>query len=111
MPGEDGIALRSHLEERWRLTGERPAELDGPALPEAAVVVWEWFLELASARRQSGFGPSPLVMADIEAFFRLRGTRPVPWELAALRVLDAAYMRAVAARAEAARRANANTAD
>lgn len=87
------------------MTGRRPPELDeAPPLPIGAASVWAWFLELSAARRASGFGVSPIVWADLAAYFGLKGVRPRAWELSALRALDNAFIRAAS---EAARERDA----
>lgn len=56
--------------------------------------IWEVFLRLAACRR-SGFGPSPLCLADVEAFCRLAGITLTPWELETLLTIDAAALAAM----------------
>jgi hypothetical protein len=76
------------------VTGELPPALaEAPPLPEGGLVVWRWYVELASGRRTSGFGPSPLVWADVDAFFRLRRVQPRAWELDTILAIDAAFLR------------------
>lgn len=97
LPRADGTTLQAHLEAAWTVTGKQPPGLaDVPELPIGALSVWSWFLELSAARRSSGFGISPIVWADVAAFFSLKGTRPRLWEIAALRALDNAFIRAAA---------------
>jgi hypothetical protein len=74
-------------------------------MPCGGEVVWRWFVDLAAARRQSGMGTSPLVWADVGAYFRLWRTVPRPWELQALRALDGVYLRVAGEIAEQRRRA------
>jgi len=72
-------------------TGRTPPELDGPACPELARHLWEWFGELHAARTHSGLGPNPISWPDLDAWSRLTGVRPSPSELYCLRALDAAW--------------------
>lgn len=77
-----------------RLTGKVPQELaEAPELPASAVTEWRWYIDLASARRSSGFGASSLAWTDIEAYFRLRRIVPEPWEIEAIQALDATFLR------------------
>lgn len=80
----DGTRLRDHLEALERRGGRRHPLLDGPPLPAAAAHLWQWFLELRAANA------APLTFSEIRAWAALTGQWPRPWEVAALRALDAA---------------------
>lgn len=80
--------MRAHLEAVARMTGTRPPELDGPALPECLAHVWAWFVELAAARQGNGFSALPLSWSDMAAWQRLTGADPSPDEVRLLRRLD-----------------------
>lgn len=68
-----------------RETGKRPSQLDeGGDLPEALKHVFEWFLELSSARIEY----RPITNAELFAFCWLRDIRLSAIELEALQVLD-----------------------
>lgn len=75
------------------MLGKRPAELDGPAAPEALWHVWEWFWSLDAARGNNGWSWNPLGFADIEAWTRLSRIQPTPFEVDCLRLLDRAWLR------------------
>lgn len=77
-----------------RLTGKVPQALvEVPELPASGVMVWRWYIDLASARRSSGFGAASLAWADVEAYFRLKRIVPEPWEIEAIQALDATFLR------------------
>jgi len=80
----DGTSLRDHLEALERRTGRRHPLRDGPTPPAAGAHLWRWFLELRAA------DAAPLTFSEIRAWAALTGRRPRPWEVAALRALDAA---------------------
>lgn len=91
----DGHTLREHLEAAMQATGNRPADLDGPACPSGVDYVWHWFCELSAARGSSGFGPNPLGYADIDAWSRLTGRQPDVFEVSCLMALDGTYFSAL----------------
>jgi hypothetical protein len=43
---------------------------------------------LSSARTSNGFGLNPLPFCEIEAWARLSGVEPTPWEVSLLKRLD-----------------------
>lgn len=69
------------------MTGRRPAELDGPEMPDGVQHIWQWFLEL-NKRRDPGVGRSPITYTSMAAFFGLYGFTPDAWELRAIESLD-----------------------
>ncbi|MBF0375536.1 MAG: hypothetical protein HQL39_19265 [Alphaproteobacteria bacterium] len=71
-------------------------------MPAAVGHLWDWFCELNAARGGTGFGPAPVGHVEIEAWARLTGRGPSPWEVAALRGLDLIALE-IAAEAVAAR--------
>jgi hypothetical protein len=103
----DGLPLRVHLEAAWKRTRRRPKELDGPRLRPSLLYLWEWYVALDRQRGSSGFGAAPLGYPAIEAWARLVGARPTPWELECLTALDLEFL---ASRAEAQRRQAASAA-
>lgn len=95
---EEGGTVLEHLRAIESKTGATPQVLlDAPVLPDACVELWGIFTEL-HACRNSGFGPAPITFADIDAFQRVSGIRLEPWELAAIRRADAAYLESYAER-------------
>ncbi|WP_435052260.1 phage tail assembly chaperone [Geoanaerobacter pelophilus] len=63
---------------------------DEPPMPAEVEHIWTWFQEL-SATRGGGFGPAPITYQEIEAWSRLTGNRPTPWEVTQIKMLDAEY--------------------
>lgn len=92
----DGATLRQHLEGVEKQTGKRPHELDGPEFPKGAEYLWEWYWQLRRRCGGNGFGPSPIPHAEIDAWVRLTGTDPAPWELEVLGDIDIAYLKQAA---------------
>lgn len=58
-------------------------------MPAAAEHLWQWFVELDAARSSNGFGGNPIGFGEVEAWARLTGRSPRPWEVTALRRMDA----------------------
>lgn len=58
--------------------------------------VWQYFLELDSARGSNGFGLNPIAWSDILAFFSLMGFTPTDWEVQAIRRIDNLRLKQVA---------------
>lgn len=92
-------AQRTHLLEACKQMGKTPKELGIclpeepiPDLPENGAYLWEWFCELSSGRGNNGFGPLPLSWADMDAWARLTGNCPEPWETAILRSMDGVFL-------------------
>ena len=52
------------------------------------------FYDMAAGRGSSGFGPLPLALVEIEAWYRLSGTPLSWWEVQVLRLLDRAWISA-----------------
>jgi len=88
----DGLTYRQHCEAAAFLSPRARQELHGPALPAACAYVWTWFCELHAARGYHQAGPNPISYAELDAWARLTGRRLTPWEVAALRTLDQAWM-------------------
>jgi hypothetical protein len=90
---KDGSTLGEHLAAAAAAGSVRAAlDLLGPDLPLAAAHLWQWFLELDSARGSNGWGLNPVGYAEIEAWARLTRRSPAPWEIEILRALDRARL-------------------
>lgn len=86
------LTQREVLEQVERQTGITPPELEGvPELPEPASHLMAWFYDL-SATRSVGMALNPISYTEIEAWARLTGNKPAPWEVSAIRQLDAAFL-------------------
>ena len=87
------MALREHLLAHERITGDRHALLDHAPLPDGCSVLWRDFMELHNARSFGMGGPAPVSFVELDAWQRVRGVVLAPWEIAAIKAGDAAYMR------------------
>ncbi|MFP1634084.1 hypothetical protein ACLB6G_20330 [Zhengella sp. ZM62] len=67
-------------------------------VPLEASHVLHWFYELDAARGSNGFGANPISYPDIAAWRELTGAEPLPWEVRALKAMDAAYLNEFAKR-------------
>ena len=72
----------------------RPAELDGPTLPDYLVPAWMAFLELHLRRGSNGFGLSSLSYSEIAAWqaIEYEGRRAERWIIDAILHLDGTFM-------------------
>lgn len=80
--------MLDHLEALARRTGRRPTLLDVPPLPPETEHLWSWFITLHPSRPPD----RPLSFPEIDAWARLTGETPAPWEVAALRAVDRAWL-------------------
>jgi hypothetical protein len=90
-PDEKGFAQRAHLQglvKRGRATAAQRRLLDGPPFPESLDYLWEWHMELARTRNYNMNGPEPLTYPAVDAWARLTGREPEPYEVDALFRLD-----------------------
>jgi len=77
-----------------RAQGAAVPELDNPvAIPVELAYLFAWFTELSAARGSGGFGANPISYAEIDAWARLTGTAPTPFEISVIRLLDGALLR------------------
>ena len=96
IPKGASTSLRDQYEQVERAIGITPPELVGlPELPECAAHVWRWYHQV-SATRQCGMTVNPITHQEIDAWGRLRGIRPLVWELEALFGIDGAFMAHIA---------------
>lgn len=58
--------------------------------------IWEWFLELHSARGSNGFSSNPIEYTQIKAWSELTGASPEPWEIKAIKSMDNALLEELA---------------
>lgn len=65
-------------------------ESSGPEFPELLAYLWHWFLEVIGGCA-GGLGPAAITWADLHAWSEMTGSRPEPWETAALMRLSATY--------------------
>ena len=74
--------------------GRPVEELHHDPLPEEAQYLWEWFAELSNSRQSGGFGPNPISHLDMQAWASLKRLTLEPFEVDALRAIDAVYLAA-----------------
>lgn len=85
--------MREHLANLERITGKTPQRLlDAVTLPDGLFQLWIDFLELHGSRTGTGFGPSRITFADIDAWQRIRGVSLNGWHIDAIRRADDAFM-------------------
>jgi hypothetical protein len=89
---KDGATLREHLEKIQQQSGKTPKQLESVDRPDAALYLWEWFIDLSNGRQYGECGAMPLSYAEMQAWSNLRRIRPEAWEAEAIRRLDHAYL-------------------
>lgn len=90
-----GITQREHLQEVERQTGQTPLPLVGPEFPEEMLHVWSAFLSLNGTRSAGFSGPLPISYSEMKSWMELTGNYLSPWEVEAIKKLDAVYMKVV----------------
>lgn len=88
------MSQREHLEQVAKVTG-KDVGLDGPALPDVAVYLWEAFLDLHRGRGYGANGPNPLSWEGIAAWSDLFCIRLSPWEVDTIKTLDSLWIKTV----------------
>lgn len=63
-----------------------------PVVPEAGVLLWNLFGEIAGSRTYHAAGPNPISHAEIEAFARLHRWPLQQHHIAILRAMDEAWV-------------------
>jgi len=89
-PRKDGTTLRQHLSQAEFATGLQIIEEPDP--PHDGLHLWSWFWELDGARGEGMSGPLAISFSDIDAWARLTRSNPEPWEVQALKKMDAARL-------------------
>lgn len=94
-----GMSFRRLYEDVERQTGVRPAQLDGPSLPEAAYRIWGYFQDLAAKRRwrmnSGGAIPDSISYQEMGAYFSLLGIQAPAWQIRLLSELDDVFRAAM----------------
>lgn len=76
-----------------------------PELPTECIKVWDVWLDLHLANRNSGInGPNKLGFLDLKAYAEMTGRRLMDWEQKAFFLIEQAYMASVAREIAAANR-------
>lgn len=73
---------------------EFEAKLFLPDLPEEYTFAWNAFHELNGSRGSNGFGVNPITYLEIDAYVRLTGKVLLPYEINAINVIDACFLKA-----------------
>ena len=73
---------------------EIEAKLHLPDFPEEYTFAWTAFFELNSSRGSNGFGANPISYLEIDAYLRLTGKVLLPYEINAISVIDACFLKA-----------------
>ena len=70
---------------------------EGGGTPPVEVAhLWGWFWTLAARRTSGGMGaPNPITFSEIDAWARLMGVTPRPWEVVVLARMDDAWRQKV----------------
>jgi hypothetical protein len=89
------VTEREHLQEVEKQSGHTPPSLQGPDFPELLEYVWTAFLLLNRTRGQGSNGPLPVSYQEIDAWQRMTQNIILPWEVEAVKTLDAVYLRVV----------------
>ena len=71
----------------------------GPRLPPEVAHIWGAYQDLDLSRSSSGFGPNPIAYGEILAYGALLGVVWRPWQIRAIKTLDAAFLSFCAERA------------
>lgn len=89
---KDGATFRDHLQAAAR-QGNEPEQLKPVECPDCILYLWEWFCGLSGARQMSEFGPGSLSYQEIMAWTNLTGKEIESWEVNALKMIDAVYLK------------------
>ncbi len=73
-------------------TGKTHPDLVPPPVPEQALYIWEWFMELNAQRTSNGFGQNPIQFVDIKSWADMTRRNPLSWEVKALRMIDSIWL-------------------
>lgn len=91
-----GGTNRQHLEVKAKHSAIARKQLEDPEFPLGCAHVWIWFAELNEVRGgtagTSGWIPSPIGFAEIDAWARLTQRQLSPSEIALLRSIDRIWL-------------------
>jgi hypothetical protein len=73
---------------------EVEALLSLPDFPEEYTFAWSSFFDLNSSRGSNGFGSNPISYSEIDAYTRLTRKVLLPYEIAAIQILDNCFLKA-----------------
>jgi hypothetical protein len=75
-------------------------------LPWPVEYLWAYFTELNLSRGSGGFGPGPILYSEILAWMSCTGVWLNPWEIRAIKEVDAKFMEVTYARLSRAKPSN-----
>jgi len=70
-------------------------ELIKSEIPELLYYVFDWFMDLRSARKSNGFALMSIEFSEIHAYFSMRNIQIEKWELDLIRALDSISLEAL----------------
>ena len=80
----------------YKATGIMPDDLaNEKEIPESALHVWLYFIELHEERTSNGFGPNPLTSTSIKDWCWLNRVKLETWEVKAIKALDKLWMKSL----------------
>jgi len=88
-----GSAVSEHVEHLARQGISVPEAEPDVDLPDLAAHVWEWFCELQLGRPAGMSGVEPIAWEAIDAWARCTDRDPEPWEVTAIKQMDATWIR------------------
>lgn len=92
----NGATNRQHLQVKAKHSAIAAKQLVDPEIPPGCAHVWKYFCELNEVRGgaagTSGWIPSPIGFAEIDAWSRLTQRRLSPSEIAMLRSIDRLWL-------------------
>ena len=68
--------------------GYKEDELLETEKPLLLSYIYDWFMDLQSARKSNGFALMPIEFSEIKSYFELINQHPQKWELDTIRRLD-----------------------
>ena len=95
-PTKDGTAQRVHLQAAAnRGSVNAIAALTPPPFPLGCTHLFNWWAELHNARGEGMNGIAPITYRDLDAWARVTGRAPEPFEFDLLLTMDATYRAAM----------------
>jgi len=87
-----GATVSDHWEQLKRQGVQPPESEELPDLPDLGAHVWDWFCELHAGRSCGMTGADPITWEAIDAWARRTDRDPMPWEVTAIKQIDAAWI-------------------
>lgn len=93
---EQALKAAKQLGLKWKVLDDYEEAFKPPPPPYELEYLWSMFIDLCTGRT-GGLGPNPLQWTDIDAYSRVYGITFQHWELKAIKLLDALWMKTVGA--------------